>query len=474
MAGVVGVTHLQYDFDGGSSLRLLERARVIQRRAFGHEAYLDVIAKGEAEKLIFVDYSPVEPISEVPVQVYDHHSHESDTATNKKGRARETAFSIVCDALDMSGYDGEKLRVWKDLVWRCDSQVEQDPMDMIRLLRNGVNRFMESDQDSFEQWFAPVFDSFFDNAPDLDRAIRVMTEEAKAFLVRIPDTPVRHFVEKWIERGKEKVKIERGTPRNFLRFMAYMEEDRARKWIRLILEGLHADGVEFRASVAEFKRAQFDFFGETMIVSAVTERTKFVQAARATIFSDEEKPAVIDEKFVIGKDPRGKTLRNKNKPWVVIQVHPGTRNFQIFINGNSESVHRTMVELAKAVRAQILERREAPVPDEAILACDGGLEGTEPLYYNKNVTFPQILWGSLKHPKEPASPLMGRNPMGILNELIKTTKLALDPHEFAADCNPASCADCMIVDWQLKKCEAKRTAVGEPSKVRSVSPSASW
>jgi len=458
MSDMVGVTHLQYDFDGGSCLRLLEREGLIQRHVFGQVAYEDVLTRSEARKLIFVDYSPVEPISDVPVEVYDHHSHHSSTSTERVGKKKETSFSILCRAINTSEYDPDKLKNWAQLVWMCDSQPDNDPMDVIGLLRNGVNRFMSSDEDSYEQWFTPLFDSFFANQPNLDRAIKIMREEILAFFQREPGTPIKRFAQKWIERARDKAKIENSSPRNFLRFLAYMDETQGREWFRMILEGYHLDQVEFRNSVDEFKRAKFDFFGDTLIISAVTERTKFVQAARATIFSDEDKPPIIDEKFVISRNAHG-TIRDKNKSWVVIQVHPGTKNFQIFINGMSETIKPNLMELAKALRAFILIKRELSVPDELILACDGSLEGTEPLYYNRDVTYPQLLWGSIKHPKEPASPLIGRNATGIREQLMKITKLALDPREFAADCNPAACHDCPIYGWQLKKCQAKRNSV---------------
>lgn len=469
MSNVVGVTHLQYDFDGGSCLRLLERQGLIQRHVFGQAAYQDVVTGGEARKLIFVDYSPVEPISNVPVEVYDHHSHHSSTSTERVGKEKDTAFSILCRSMNTSGYDPDRLKNWAQLVWMCDRKPDNDPMDVIGLLRNGVNRFMSSDEDSYEQWFTPLFDSFFANRPNLDQAIKIMGEEILAFFKKEAETPIRSFAEKWIERARDKTKIENGSPRNFLRFLAYMDEEQGRTWFRMILEGYHLDQMEFRNSVDEFKRAKIDFFGGTLIISAVTERTKFVQAARATIFSDEDKPAIIDEKFVIGRNALG-TIRDKNKPWVVIQVHPGTRNFQILINGKPETIKPNLMELAKALRVFILIKRERPVPDEMIITCDGSLEGTEPLYYNRDVTYPQILWGSLKHPKEPASPLIGRNATGIREQLMKITKLSLDPQEFAADCNPASCDDCIIYEWQLKKCQTKRNSVA-PSGQANAEPS---
>ncbi len=171
----VGVTHLEFDFDGGSCLRLLEKAGLIQECIFGDEELKSKLAE-KIDKLIFVDVSPKEVLSGIDVKVYDHHQSESADDQDR------TAFDIVIDAIGTYGLDGEKINTWRKLVWLADKKAEADDMDIARALKK-VHLLLENDREVYTRWFTLLFDSFLVNKPDLGRAIKVLQESISQFIL---------------------------------------------------------------------------------------------------------------------------------------------------------------------------------------------------------------------------------------------------------------------------------------------------
>lgn len=438
-----GVTHRQFDFDGGSCLRMLEKRGIIQGCIFGEKDLEEALEGNEVGKLIFVDASPREPIPDVDVLVYDHHPTKNAEGENKT--SDKTAFDILLDAIGITGFDQQKIDKWRKLVMLGDKKAESDDMDITRALKR-VHSFLDSDIKVYLEWFVPLFGSFFDNEPNLDRAIKVLQEKISEFISNNPDSPAKVFLQKWSERLRDKDKISRSTPRNIVHFIAYMEEGVAREWVQILLDGYNSEQEEFQECKADFEKAKVKFYGNTLIISTITKSSRFVQIARYMIFSkDQDVHPLIKEK-----------IKDRNSPWLVILVNPRNKNFQIFVNGNKIFVHRIIAELIKAIRAETLLKRGKPVPGFSVLSEGGILDGTRPLYFHKLETgYPSILWGSLKHP-EVAAIEFGNTAAEIHSRLIEITKLALDENEWIDGCNPTSCEGCPTYLWQLKKCYERR------------------
>lgn len=439
-----GVTHHEFDFDGGSCLKLLERQGLIQECIFGEEELKNSLEEGGISKLIFVDASPKEPLSGIDVSVYDHHQ-KSDSEDQDKTTTNKTAFDIMIDAIGTCGLDSEKISTWRKLVMLGDKKAEADDMDIARALKK-VHDLLDSDIKTYTKWFSPLFDSFFANKPDLERAIKILQEAISQFVLAQPESPARIFLQRWSERIQDKEKISRSTLRNLIHFLAYMEEDVAKEWVRMLLEGYHEDQVEFQECKNDFNKANVDFFGDTLIISGITKRAKFVQVARNKVFSkDQDVNPLIREK-----------IKDRNSPWLVVLVNPQNKNFQILANGNKIIINKIIAELIKAIRAEVLLKRAKSMPGPMMLTKAGTIEDTDPLFFHKLETgYSSILWGSLKYPKEAAIEF-GNTSAQIHSRLVEITKLALDKEQYAEGCNPDSCNVCPIFPWQLEKCESKR------------------
>jgi hypothetical protein len=444
MSKTRGFTHYEFDFDGGSCLRLLERQGLIQGFIFGEEELKSQLADG-IDKLIFVDASPKdkESLAGIEVVIYDHHQ-KNDIPNQNQGAANKTSFDLLIEAIGATGLDDKKLNQWRQLVMLGDQKPEADDMDIARALKR-VHEFFESNIQTYTQWFTPLFDSFFKSQPDLARAVRILDEGISKFLIDKPDSPAKRFLLRWQERIRDQAKIAQSTPRNLIHFLACLEENQAKEWVNILLEGYHAEQIDFQEGKADFSRGKVDFYGNTVVISAITKSKQFLRVVRNKIYSkDQDVDPIIREK-ITGRDSL----------WAAVLVNPQRKNFQIFINGDKASVHPVIQELVKAIRAEILLKRGKPV-DFAQLDADGTIKDTEPLFFNRLETgFPSILWGSLKHPVVEAKEF-GSNSSQIHNRLVEIIKLALDEHEFVADCNPAHCENCSIYSWQLKKCQARK------------------
>ncbi len=444
----MGVTHFEFDFDGGSCLRVLEKIGKIQGCIFGEESLKDNLQAGGINQLIFADANPNQPLTDVDVLVYDHHRVAGKTE-QEEGQDK-TAFDILLDDIGLCGLDSARLEQWRDLVKSGDKKAMPDDMDVTRALKR-VHALFENDAEVYSKWFVPLFDSFFDNKSDIGRAIRVLQEGLLRFIRENPNSPVKFILEKWLGRLNNKEKLLRGlesTPRNLLHFLAYLDEETAKNCVWFLVQGYHKDQVEFQECKKDFLSSKIDFFGNTLVVSSITTNRKFTQVARYMIHNESKRKNLapsIQEK-----------IQKRGDIWYTMIINPKAKNFQIFINGSQKGIHGVSPELVKAVRAEILIKRGMEVPYKEKLAADGTIEGTAPLYFHKDVSYQSILWGSLKHPNEVPAVEFGSTSTQIYNRLVEIVKLALDPNDYATDCNPSKCQDCSIYLWQLQKCEDKR------------------
>ncbi len=445
----MGVTHHEFDFDGGSCMRFMERQGIINGCIFGDEELKNGLAENRITKLIFADASPKESIpSGIEVLIYDHHMAQNEASISGYNK---TAFDIMLEAIGTCGMDQDKITRWRKLVQLGDQKAEADDMDIMRALKR-VHSFFESNRKTYEKWFIPLFDSFFSNESNIDHAIELLRNSISKFFSNNPDSPAGQFLKRWMKRIQNKEKITRSTQRNLVHFLAYMEESVAREWIEIFLKAYHREQTIFQEAKKDFKKARLDFFGETLVISAITINPKFVQIARYMIFSkDEDISPFIREK-----------ITDRNSLWTVLLVNPKTKNFQIFINGNRLQSQEIITELVKAIRAEILKKRDRSVPEYDRLSEGGIIEGTEPLYFHKLETgYSSILWGSLKHPSEIQAVEFGTTSAAIYSRLVEIIKLALDKDEYAVDCNPSACQNCSIYPWQIKKCWRKRKGTEE-------------
>lgn len=95
----MGVTHHEFDFDGGSCMRFLQIHKKIHGCIFGDDELKKSIDEGGIDKLIFADASPKEPINDIDVKIYDHHK-SNDSEENRSGAAGDKRqLSISCSNL---------------------------------------------------------------------------------------------------------------------------------------------------------------------------------------------------------------------------------------------------------------------------------------------------------------------------------------------------------------------------------------
>lgn len=446
-----GVTHVEFDFDGGSCLRVLQRAALIAGCVFGEEALAGELATGAVDKLVFVDANPERPMPDIDVTVFDHHSIEGSAANEEQPGT--TAFDILVDRIGTCGLDPDQLARWRELVRSGDKKAVPDDMDVTRALKR-AHAYFESDSETYSKWFVPLFDGFFANSPDLDRAVNVLYQGTDKFLCDNPDSPARPMLRRWMARLSDRDRLLRSlesTPRNLLNYLAYLDEDVARDCTWHCLEGYHKDQTEFHKCKDDFMKANIDLFGDTLVISSITTSRKFPQVARYMILNEAERrrlTPVIQER-----------VTNRGDTWYIMIIHPRYKNFQIFINGSQRAIHEMSLEIVKAIRAEILLKRGLSVPDRAMLSVGGTIAGTKPLFYNKDVSYQSILWGSIKHPQKDPAVEFGSTSTQIHSRLIDILKLGLDKEQYAAGCDPASCGGCQIYDWRLSKCDARRAAL---------------
>ncbi|RLC74712.1 MAG: hypothetical protein DRI61_16160 [Chloroflexi bacterium] len=233
-------------------------------------------------------------------------------------------------------------------------------------------------------------------------------------------------------------------------YVSYMDEETGRKWVELTLKALDAEQSQFQRDKETFKHVDIDLFGETLIASAITSSPTFVRTARSVVKAhlkgeEEGVPQRIKE-----------TITSEKDLWIIIQVDPEKKHFQISAGGGGQITQQAMFkELIKALRAEVLKKRGRPIPKWEELSEGGSIQGTEYLWLNDKDA-PQILWGSLTRPDTPPAILFGKTGSKIKENLVDITKMVIDKNYFPPECNPRSCRYCTIYPWQLRKCMVKR------------------
>lgn len=435
---VIGVTHQQFDFDGGSCLRLLERNNLIQEKIFGLEALNEKLKEEDVAKVIFADITPEEKFEGPTTIIFDHHQAKD------KEEKKMTAFDILLDRKGVMGLDSDRIGQWRKLVEMGDKKTENDTMDIARIIKR--LHLTMSDEEVYRKCFLPVFDAFFDNTPHSKRNLEIFRKKAQKFIYDDPDLSGIDTVQRWLERMQDPEKLFRSSPRNFCHYFIYLDEDQAEKWTSLVLNGVYNEQSMFLEDVRDFMESRVYVFGNIPVITSLNSSPTFLRAARYIIYSDNEGAhPVIRER-----------IRNRNNPWILIKVDPKNKNFQVFVNAGKKVGQAIFPEIIKGLRAEILFQRGFKVPPWQNLIEDGTVSGTEPLYYNKVESgFSNILWGSLKRPAPPAQDF-GNTASKILERLTEIIRYAVDREYFPHNCNPKRCKECSIYHWQLKKCFLKR------------------
>jgi hypothetical protein len=442
----IGITHREFDLDGGSCLRFLERKGKINEFIFGVEKLQVVRNWEEIEKVVFVDVSPEGELPSTKVEVYDHHQL----------REKITAFDILVEREGGEGFDPQKLREWQRLVWDSDYGECRDTMDVHHFFAK-VHYLIRDEHRVYTEWFIPLFDSFFEREENINQGKKVLKETILKFIEENPNSPVVGFIQKenWLrrlEKSEEDLRKETYFFRNMLRFISHMKPVVAEKWILLTLKALDKDQRAFWDELGLIKKSGIGMCGKTLIVSQVTDGRKFKEAAAYYVHHPDEfeVPPLVKER-----------IPDRGKVWITIKVSPQEKHFQIFPEGENEKVaHAICNEIVKAIRAEILIRRGKMVPGWEELSSEGKLEGTEPLFFNKK-THPQILWGSLKHKEGPPATIFGKTAYEILESLEDIIMYAVDEDYFPYECDPGNCRICPIYPWQLRKCARKRSQFRE-------------
>ncbi|MDP2629775.1 MAG: hypothetical protein Q8P45_03730 [Candidatus Harrisonbacteria bacterium] len=447
---VAGVTHLEFDLDGGTCLKLLDKLGLVQTHIFGEEELENFLAPNDIQKVICVDFNPKKPILGPEVEVYAHH-HVEGAEHQGKIETKKTALEILIESIGKCGLDEKRLETWLKIVRMGDKTGGGDPMGIGLMLKMG-HYHLNSEALTYETWFSPVFDSFFTKEPDMARAVTILREEIRKFLTGNPDTPAKFFFERWTKRAENSESF-KSSITNFVNFLAYMESETARKWMQVILQGTHDWQVDFTDAKRQLPKLKTVFYGNTVIITAITTSRQLKPAIGSkvkSIVSSQNKSVDNDLDLIIKEK-----VKDRNCPWLLLLVNPVNKNFQIFLNGEKKVVHEIFDELTKAIRADILLSRNLPI-DPSSLAAEGQIMGTAPLFFNRDVNFPNLLWGSLKYPEEKVPVEFGKTASEIHRRLNEVIKLALDENEFQQPCTPPDCQNCSIYLWQLKKCASKR------------------
>ena len=434
----IGLTHEEFDIDGGSCLRFLERTGEIDEIAF--ESELEGVKRyNDVAQVVFLDMTPEEKPS-VPTKIYDHHGSDK----------KITAFDLLLDEKGVAGFDPQKVYEWKRLVQAADNQKCNDSMDVHHLFAKMHGLILLGHQ-VYQEWFVPLFDSFFDKDENIPEGKEVLRNTILEFLNQNPDSLLGDFIERenWLRRlEKPKEQLQKGTFffRNILRFISHMNKKTARNWILLSLKALERHQISFIEDLESIKRTSVEVFGKTLVASQVTTSRTFDEAVGHYV--------VHPDKFEVPPQVKERIL-DRSKVWFVIKVSPEERNFQVFPRGEDQQVVSVMCnEIVKALRAEILVRRGLTVPTWEELCKADSLTGTEHLFYNKK-TNSQIMWGTLKHRYPPASVFGGTAPE-IQENLVEIVMHAVDDNYFPYECNPRNCRDCPMYPWQLRKCADRR------------------
>lgn len=439
-----GVTHLEFDLDGGSCLRFLERKGQINEIIFDPAKVEKITDWDSSDALFFCDIDPENKPSKIKPVIYDHHKIE----------AKITAFDILIREQGLGRLDKQKVCEWQRLVYASDNEKCNDSMDIHHLFSK-MHYLISDPHEVYKEWFVPIFDSFFDGVENIPQGSKVLKETILEFFRDNPESLIEDFIERenWLgklEKPKEKLKEEKYFFRNMLRFISYMKPKVAKQWVLLSLKALDKHQTSFSEDLQLIKKSGVEICGDTLIVSQVTVSRTFDEAAGYYMNKS--------DKFEIPPQIKQRIPDDRSKIWFIIKVSPQENNFQIFCRGENKKIIPVVFdEMIKAIRAEILVRKGGKVPSREILCKDGKLEGTEPLFYNKK-TNPQILWGSLKH-KVPPATIFGKTAYEIKENLEEIIMNAVDDNYFPYECNPINCCYCSMHPWNLEKCERKRKEI---------------
>ncbi|GFP43894.1 hypothetical protein HKBW3C_03023, partial [Candidatus Hakubella thermalkaliphila] len=408
---------------------------------FGVEKVEEILRQGNIRKIIFGDAS-LDPgkLLTIENEIYDQHRPDE-----RKEEREVTSFDLLVKSRGREGFDEKKFEQWQKVIWLSDFRADADNMDLQKALKRMhlVQGF--EDKEIYSRWFGPLFDSFFDREKDVDMAQSVFREVILQFLTANPYSPAKEIMQGWLKRLDNPEKFS-SSLRNIFHFVSSMTAEAGKEWLSLTLRAVHEEQRLFQKAKEAFRQSDINLLGETLVISQITSNKRFGQAARNMIYSEkEEAPAVIRER-----------ITGRTTPWVVIQVSPENRNFLIFPGGGTfEIIDVIYSELTKALRAEILERRDKNAPSEDELCKAGTLDGTEFLYFHKMERgYPQILWGSLTHEAPPAK-VFGETARKIRHNLVQIAMQALDDRYFPPECDPNNCISCPMYAWQLKKCQTK-------------------
>jgi len=508
MNGVrVGITHRKIDLDAGSCIRFLQILGEVDEIEFGVDKAEEY--EGKADKIIFVDTYPLEEPREGKVEIYSQHLIEKVLDEEQLKAMQVSSFELLTSAKGIEGFDKERMERWETLVRYGDFFKDSGEMDIKRAL-GIINSFLDfPDREVYERWFVPLMDSFLSNDKDLERGQKIFNETVSDFLLSNPDSIAKNSLNNWLEKIKEPEKLD--ALRNIFHLLCYMEEDVGREWLLMIFKALERSQEDFQKAINSkelFESIKVDYGGRFVIVSQITNIRSFSSALR---YLTRTRSELLPETLI-------KSTIDERRPYIIILVNPETLNFYISSGVSWEygdwkqrqtqikMVQGIFSELVKAVRAEILIRKDIPINDwlaevlterkkemgylfklEKILRktkprlanilkqeavrrlqehkrnipqprvllsqpCDIAL--TRPLFFNKK-EYPQILWGSATHPEPPAD-IFGKTAEDIRRELVEIAKLSVDNNYFPPYCDPKNCLGCPLELWYLNKCLSKR------------------
>lgn len=471
----IAITHKTIDLDAASSLWFLERKKKIDdiifcgKEFFGIEDFEKIKREKEVNEIVFADFRPSEELrnilreKKIKVKVYDHHQLQT--------REQKSSFELLIEDQDTEGLNQNKLYEWQKVVHHSDFKTENDDMDIQRTLKIRMPLiFDNNDYQVYKQWFVPLIESFFRNKKNIQRGQKILQETILQFTLSNPTSPAKSNLQRWSERLKDLKIILESSLRNMFHYVSHMDKETGERWMRLTLRALDVEQNQFQKGKKAFKDADIDLFGKTLVASQITSSSTFTKAARNIVKSHidyiekKEKPTEVEEEKEIPTKIR-ETITSRADPWVIIQVDPEKKHFQISAGGGGKNTQQAIFrELIKAVRVEILKKRRQPIPRWEELSKGETIEGTDPLYFNDK-SFPQILWGSLTRPEiDPATPF-GKTSREIKQNLVNITKQVIDKNYFPRECNPKSCQYCMMSSWQLQKCWLKRKSTNRFDKI---------
>lgn len=427
----IAVTHVNADLDGRIAKEILDVSNFskIDEMIFWGGGYLKLPAG--THQVIFLDCSPDHNLRKylqkegIKLMIIDHHPHlKYPDPTDKKYPYQTTVSLILEKSKDQLNLTEEKIRKFVEWSKKADFGTGGDYMNIANLIRT-MNLFYSDP--AVQKWTQVIIKSeLVTRKVDFDQGRKFFIGSLEIFLRKHQKLVSRGIIRRFIREAKKPdiLKDSMNIALITAKVLARLGEEKTREWLFMAIQSIEEKQREFWAAYNEIEKATIATTGNSVVIMGVSDSPEFSQAARR-----------------YGK-------RNHGKVPIVAKVLPCNKGFQIFGDGKND-----LGEIIKALRVEILEKREKEIPtDRRLLQQEGTISGTNPLYYHK-AEYSIIMWGSFTRPNV--------RKVDIWEETLKEVIMkVLDPEFFPNECKKSrKCLEnkCSLRKYRLQRCYQRRT-----------------